>query len=70
MEAEINAAWQKEDEVRRSPCVESHYINLRKVVKMTDKNIPMARKTAMLIFVWALVRKLETRVRDVDQTGL
>ena len=44
--------------------------NLRKTVKIDGKPLREVRRAAVLGFLWALVRKLKTRVREVDQTGL
>ena len=36
---------------------------------MAGKNLEKVRKTAVLSFFWAHVRKLEARVREGDQAG-
>ena len=43
---------------------------LRKAVRTAGKNIEKVRKTAVLSFFWAHVRKLEASVREGDQAGL
>ena len=42
---------------------------LRKAVKTAGKNLEKVRKTAVLSFFWAHVRKLEASVRDGDHAG-
>ena len=41
--------------------------SLRKAVKTAGKNLERVRKTAVLSFFWAHVRKLEASVREDDQ---
>ena len=69
VEAEMNAAWQEREEVRRHLLAEPHNSNLRKAVKMAGKNLRKVRKAAVLSFFWDFVRKLETRTREGDQAG-
>ena len=69
MEAEINAAWQQNEEARRHLRAEPHHNNLRKAVKMARKTLRKVRKAAVLSFFWDFVRKLETRTREGDQAG-
>ena len=64
----MNAAWQQREEARRH-LAELHNSNLRKVVKMSGKNLRKVRKVAVLSFFWNFVRKLETRNREGDQAG-
>ena len=42
---------------------------LRKAVKTAGKNLEKVRKTAVLSFFWAHVRKLEASVREGDNFG-
>ena len=58
-----------EEKARKHLRAESHNSNVRKAVKMVGKNIRKVGKAAMLSFFWTIVRKLETRVREDDQTG-
>ena len=69
VEAETNAAWQQREEARRHQRAEPHSSNLRKAVKMTEKNLRKVRKAAVLSFFWDFVRKVETRTREGDQAG-
>ena len=69
MEAEINAAWQQREEVRRHLRAEPHRSNLRKIMKMAGKNLRKVRKAAMLSFFWEFVRKHQMRTREGDQAG-
>ena len=57
------------EEAKRRVRAEPHSSNLRKAVKMASKNIRKVHKAAVLSFFRALVRKLETRVREGDQAG-
>ncbi|CAM9165155.1 unnamed protein product [Ascophyllum nodosum] len=60
-----------EKEARRRLRAELHNNNLRKPVKMADKNLRDVREAAMLsYFFWAFARKPETCVRECDQVGL
>ena len=43
--------------------------NLRKAVKMAEKNLRKVLKAAVLSFFWDFLRKLETRTREGDQAG-
>ena len=56
-------------EARRHLRAEPHTSNLLKPMKMAGKNIQKVRKAAVLSFFWAVVRKLETRVREGNQAG-
>ena len=70
VEAEMNAAWQQREEVRRHLRAEPHSSNLRKAVKMAGKTLRKVRKAAVLSLFWNFVRKLETRTREGDQASL
>ena len=70
VEAEMSAARQPREEVRRHLRAEPHYSNLRKAVKIAGKNLRKVRKAAVLSFFWDFVRKLETRTREGDQAGV
>ena len=65
----MNAAWQQREDARRRLRAEPHNSNLRKVVKMAEKNLRKVRKAAVLSFFWDFVRKLKTRTREGDQAG-
>ena len=69
MEAELNAAWQQREEIRRLPRAKPHNSNIRKAVKMAGKKLRKARKATVLSFLWDFVRKLETRTLEGDQAG-
>ena len=69
VEAEMNAAWQQREDARKNLREEPHNSNLRKVVKMSGKNLRNVRKAAVLSFFWDFVCKLETRTREGDQAG-
>ena len=69
VEAEINAAWQQREGVRRHLRAEPYSRNLRKAVKMAGKHLRKVRKAAVLTLFWDFVRKLETRTREGDQAG-
>ena len=56
VEAEMNAAWQQIEEVRRHLRSEPHNSNLRKAVKMAGQNLRKVRKAAVLSFFWEFVR--------------
>ena len=70
VEAEKNSARQQREEARRCLRAEPHSNNLRKAIKVACKNLRKVCKDAVLSFLWAFVRKLETRVREGDQAGL
>ena len=65
----MNATWQQRVEMRRHLRVEPHDSNLRKAVKMDEKNIRKARKAAVLSLFWGFVRKLKTHTQEGDQAG-
>ena len=44
--------------------------NLRKIVKMTSKNLSKVREAAVVNLFWNLTCKLETRAIEDDQAGL
>ena len=69
LETERSAAWQQRDKARKRPRAEPHKSNLRKVVKMANKNLRNNYKAAVLSLFWDFVRKLETRNREGDQAG-
>ena len=69
VEAEMNVAWQQREDTRRHLRAEHLNSNLRKVVKMAEKNLRKVRKAVVLSFFWDFVRKLETRTRENDQAG-
>ena len=66
----MNTAWQQREEARRRLSAEPHSSNFLKTVKMVGKKLGKVRKAAVLSSLWAFVRKLETHVREGDQTGL
>ena len=61
VEAEMDEAWQQREEARRHLRAEPHNSNLRKAMKMAEKNLRKVRKAAVLSFFRDFVRKLETR---------
>ena len=65
----MNAAWQQREETRTHLRAEPHTSNLRKAVKMAEKNLLKVRNAAVLNFFSDFVRKLETRTREGDQAG-
>ena len=65
----MNAASQQREEARRSLRADPNNGCLRKAVKTAAKNLEKVRKTAVLSFFWAHVRKLEESVREGDQEG-
>ena len=69
VQAEMNAAWQQREEARRSLRTDPNNGILRKAVKTSCKNLEKVRKTAVLTFFWAHVRKLEAIVREGDHAG-
>ena len=69
VQAKMNAAWQQREVVRRSLRSDPNNDILRKAVKTAGKNLEKVRKTAVLSFFWAHVRKLEASVREGDQAG-
>ena len=69
VESEMNAAWQQREDARRHLRAEPHNSNLRKAIKMAEKNLRKVRKAAVLSLFWDFVRKLETRTREGDQAG-
>ena len=69
VQTEMNAAWQQREEARRSLRADPNNGILRKAVKTADKNHEKVRKTAVLSFFWAHVRKLEASVRESDHAG-
>ena len=46
----MNAAWQQREKARRHLRAEPHNSNLRRVVKITGKNLRKVRKAAVLSF--------------------
>ena len=68
MEAEIYAAWQQREEMKRHLRADFSNADLRKAVKMAGRNLWNFRKAAVLNLLWDFVRKLETRIRQGDQT--
>ena len=69
VQAEMNSAWQQREEARRSLRADPNNGSLRKVVKKAGKNLEKVRKTAVLSFFWAHVRKLEASVREGNHAG-
>ena len=67
LEAEMNVAWQQREEARRHLRAEPHNSNFQKAVKIVEKKLRKVRKAAVLIILWDVVRKLETRTREGDQ---
>ena len=65
----MNAAWQQKEEARRSLRVDPNNGILRKAVEMAGKNLEKVRKTAVLSFFWAHVRKLEASAREGNHAG-
>ena len=65
----MNAAGQQREEARRSLPADLNNGSLRKAVKKAGKNLEKVRKTAVLSFFWAHVRKLEESAREGDQAG-
>ena len=61
--------WQQREEARKSLRASPNNDHLHKAVKKAGKNLEKLRKTAVLSFLWAHVRKLEERVRKGDQAG-
>ena len=66
----MNAEWQQRKEARGRLRADPNNGILRKAVKVAGKNLEKVRKTAVLSFFWAHVRKLEARVRKSDHAGL
>ena len=70
VEAEMNAAWQNREEMKRNLHAEPHNSNhLRKAMKMAGNNIRKVRNAAAPSFFRDVVRKLETRAREGGQAG-
>ena len=69
VQADMNAAWQRREEARRSLRVDPNKDILRKAVKMAGKNLEKVGKASALSFLHAHVRKLEACVREGDQAG-
>ena len=69
MEAEVYAAWQQREEIKRRLRADFSNNDLRKVAKMAGRNLWKFRKAAVLNLFWDFVRELETRIRQGDQTG-
>ena len=69
VQAEMNAAWQQREEARRSLHADPTNGSLRKAAKTAGKKFEKVRKTAVLSFFFAHVRKLEASVREGDQAG-
>ena len=69
----MNATWQQREEARKSLRASPNSDHLRKAVRKAvrkaGKNLEKVRKTAVLSFFWAHVRKLEERVRKGDHAG-
>ena len=61
----MSAASQQREEAWRSLRADPNNGILRKAVKTAGKNLEKVRKTAVLSFFWAHVRKLETSVWKV-----
>ena len=65
----MNTARQQREEVTRSLRADPNNGILRKAVTMAGKNLEKVRKTAVLSFFWAHVRKLEASVREGDHAS-
>ena len=61
VEAEMSAAWQQREDARRSLCAEPHNSKGGRTFQV--------RKTAVLSFFRAFVRKIVIRIREGNQTG-
>ena len=66
IQAEMNAAWQQREEVRKSLRTDPNNGILRKAVKVAGKILEKICKAAVLRFFWAHVRKLEARIQEGD----
>ena len=65
----MNAAWQQREKARRSLREDHNDGILRKAMNTAGKNLEKVRKTAVLSFFWAHIRKLEASVREGNHTG-
>ena len=69
VEAEIYAAWQQREEMKRRLRADFSNNDLRKAVKMAGRNLWNFLKASVLNLFWDFVCELETRIRHGDQTG-
>ena len=69
----MNAPWQQREEARRHLRAEPHNSNLRKAVKIAEKNLRKVRKAAVLSFFWDFANSkhaLEKATRSTSTSTL